>query len=333
MAQLILQGERAVPAVAAVLLGPPSSIAEPRCLAAEILGAIGGEAALSALIRALTIHDVRRLDPVLRLAEEAVRNRAAEQLGKLGNRRAIGPLIYALAREGVRGAMGALAQFGEPGGIRYVVRRLEDPCDRVAAADAVLRYGRIAVPDLAATLNERKPSAEEEAPMSRERRAEAARLLGVLGDDRVIPTLEAYLEDSAPAVRLEAALARLALSRADVPDGVLRLVAENLGHANMAVAERCMDALVSMGDRSIPHLVAVAGPRVARPRGSRQPSEDAHQVAAIQVLQRLGTEASAHALEGFIRDVSPLVRGCVWRALGRSPLDSLESWPRYARGG
>ncbi|HTX54106.1 MAG TPA: hypothetical protein VMD08_11885 [Candidatus Baltobacteraceae bacterium] len=198
MAQLILQGERAVPAVAAVLLGPPSSIAEPRCLAAEILGAIGGEAALSALIRALTIHDVRRLDPVLRLAEEAVRNRAAEQLGKLGNRRAIGPLIYALAREGVRGAMGALAQFGEPGGIRYVVRRLEDPCDRVAAADAVLRYGRIAVPDLAATLIELKPSAEDEALMSMERRAEAARLLGVLGDDRVIPTLEAYLEDSAP---------------------------------------------------------------------------------------------------------------------------------------
>jgi HEAT repeat protein len=74
---LILQGERAVPVLAEVLMGPPSSIPGARCLAAEGLGAIGGEAAISALIRALTLHDMRRLDPVLRLAEEAVRNRAA----------------------------------------------------------------------------------------------------------------------------------------------------------------------------------------------------------------------------------------------------------------
>jgi len=103
LALLILQGERAVPVLAEVLLGPPSSIPETRCLAAEGLGVIGGEAAVSALIQVLTFHDIRALDPVLRLAEEAVRNRAAEQLGKIGDRRAVEPLLYALAHEGVRG--------------------------------------------------------------------------------------------------------------------------------------------------------------------------------------------------------------------------------------
>ena len=49
---LILQGERAVPFLAEGLLGPPSPIPDARCLAAEGLGAIGGEAAMSALIRA-----------------------------------------------------------------------------------------------------------------------------------------------------------------------------------------------------------------------------------------------------------------------------------------
>ena len=90
---LVLQGERAVPFLAEVLLGLPSSIPDARCLAAEGLGAIGGEGAVSALIRVLTLHDIRNLDPILRLAEEAVRNRAAEELGKIGDRRAVEPLL------------------------------------------------------------------------------------------------------------------------------------------------------------------------------------------------------------------------------------------------
>jgi len=91
LALLILQGQQAAPLLAEVLLGPPSSIPDARCLAAEALGAIGGEAAISALIRVLSLHDLRSLDAILRLAEEAVRNRAAEDLGNLGNRRAWSP--------------------------------------------------------------------------------------------------------------------------------------------------------------------------------------------------------------------------------------------------
>ena len=312
---LILQGERAVPVLAEVLLGPPSSIPEPRCLAAEGLGAIGGGEAVSVLIRALTLHDIRRLDPVLRLAEEAVRNRAAEQLKKIGDPRAVEPLLYALAHEGVREAMGALARFKEERAILHIVRRLEDPCDRAAAADALLTFRRAAVPALFATLGERRPFPDDEAPVSIERRAEAGRLLGIVGDRSVVPPLCASLDDPAAAVQLEVGLALVVLTAGDAPDRALAVIARGLNHPSPPVMLRCMDALVASGDRSIPHLLAVGPPRRTAVVGPRRPGEDALQVSVIEALERIGSEPSARAIEDFLADRSSLVRGRAQRAL------------------
>jgi HEAT repeat protein len=312
---LILQGERAVPVLAEVLLGPPSSIPEPRCLAAEGLGAIGGGEAVSVLIRALTLHDIRRLDPVLRLADEAVRNRAAEQLRKIGDPRAVEPLLYALAHEGVREAMGALARFKEERAILHIVRRLEDPCDRAAAADALLTFRRAAVPALFATLGERRPSPDDEAPVSIERRAEAARLLGVVGDRSVAPLLCSCLSDTQAAVQLEAGLALVALMDADAPDQALAIIARGLGQPSPPIALRCMDALVAVGDRNLPHLLTVGPPRRTAAVGPRRPDDDALQVSVIETLERIGTEASARTIEDFLGDRSSLVRGRAERAL------------------
>ena len=317
LALLILHGEQAVPVLAEVLLGPPSSIPEARCLAAEGLGAVGGEAAVSALIRVLSLHDIRRLDPVLRLAEAAVRNRAAAQLGKLEDRRAVEPLLYALARDGVREAMAALAAFGEPRAIPHIVRRLEDPCDRAAASDALLLFGAAAVPALAATLTERWPAADDEAPVSVERRAEAARLLGLLGDRSAVAVLRAAVEDAAPPVRVEASLALAGLLGAEVSDDALDIVARGLVRASADLAARCSDALVAVGDCSIPALLGVTGPRAAPTPGPRRPGEDTLQVLAIEVLERIRTAGSLHALEAYLRDASPLVRGRARRALDR----------------
>lgn len=312
---LILQGERAVPVLAEVLLGPPASIPDARCLAAAGLGTIGGEAAASALIRALTLHEVRQFDPILRLAEEAVRNRAAEQLGKLGDRRAVEPLLYALAHEGVREAMGALARFREERAIPHIVRRMEDPCDRAAAADALLTFGRAAVPALAETLTERRPSATDEAPGSLERRAEAARLLGIVGDRSLVPQLCACLDDPAAAVQLEAGLALVAVAGTDAPDRALAVVAQGLDHPSPSMTLRCMDALVGAGDRSVPHLLAVGPPRRTPAVGPRRPGDDALQVSVIETLERIGSEASARAIADFLHDRSSLVRGRAQRAL------------------
>lgn len=329
---LILQGERAVPVLAEVLLGPPSSIPEPRCLAAEGLGAIGGGEAVSVLIRALTLHDIRRLDPVLRLAEEAVRNRAAEQLGKIGDPRAVEPLLYALAHEGVREAMGALARFKEERATLHIVRRLEDPCDRAAAADALLTFRRAAVPALFATLGERRPSPDDEASVSVERRAEAARLLGIIGDRTIVPLLSSCLDDSAGAVQREAGLALVALAAADAPAKALAIIARGLDHASPAVVLRCMDALVEVGDRSIPHLLSVGPPRRTAVVGPRQPGDEALQVAAIESLERIGTEASARAIEDYLHDRSSLVQQRAQRALRHLGVSSTEHPSRRAVG-
>jgi HEAT repeat protein len=312
---LVLQGERAVPFLAEVLLGPPSSIPEPRCLAAEGLGAIGGEAAVGALIRVLTLHDVRKLDPVLRLAEKAVRNRAAEQLGKIGDQRAVEPLLYALAHEGAREAMGALARFKEERAIPHLVRRLEDPCDRAAAADALLTFRRAAVLALAATMGERRPSHEDEAPMSIERRAEAARLLGIVGDRSVVPQLCSCLNDPAATVQLEASLSLVTLAAVDAPDPALTSIAHGLNHPSPPIVFRCMDAMVEAGDRSIPHLLSVGPPRRTSIVGPRRPGDDALQVSVVEALERIDSEASARAIEDFLHDRSSLVREQAQRAM------------------
>lgn len=327
---LVLQGERAIPVLCEVLLGPPSPIPDARCLAAEGLGAIGGEAAVSALIQVLTLHDIRGLDPVLRLAEEAVRNRAAEQLGKIGDSRAVEPLLYALAHEGVREAMGALGRFKEERAIPHIVRRLEDPCDRAAAAEVLLTFGRAAIPALAATLNERRPSHEDEAPVSVERRAEAARLLGIRGDRSVVPQLCSCLGDLAAPVQLEASLALVALAVAGAPDRALAVIARGLNHPSPPMALPCMDALVEAGDRSIPHLLSVGPPWRTAAVGPRRPGDDALQVSVIEALERIGTEASAQAIEDFLDDRSSLVRERAQRALLHLGVNAHGSWRAVA---
>jgi HEAT repeat protein len=319
---LVLQGERAVPVLSQVLLGSPSSIPEPRCLAAEGLGTIGGEQSVGALIRVLTLHDVRKLDPVLRLAEEAVRNRAAEQLGKIGDQRAVEPLLYALARGEVREAMRALARFKEERAIPHIVRRLEDPCDRAAAADALLKFGSAAVPALVASLTERPPSYEDEGPLSVERRAEAGRLLGIVGDRSVVPQLCSCLEDPAPAVQLEACLALAVLMAGNTPERALAVIAQGLNHPSPPIVFRCMDGLVEAGDRSIPHLLAVGPPRRTAVVGPRGPGDDALQVSVVEVLEGIGSEASARAVEDFLQDRSSLVRERAQRALVHLGIDA-----------
>jgi len=315
LALLVLQGERAVPVLAEVLLGPPSSIPEPRCLAAEGLGTIGGQAAVSALIHVLTRNDIRQLDPILRLAEEAVRNRAAEQLGKLGDRRAVEPLLYTLVHEGVREAMGAIARFKEDRAIRHIVRRLEDPCDRQAAADALVKFGKMAVSALTAALAERRPSPIDEAPVSIERRAESARLLGILGDRSLIPILSGCLEDPAGIVQLEVALSLVTLLAADAPGRALTIITQNLGRHSVPVQVRCADALVALGDRAIPHVILLGGPRLTAVARPRQPGDDALQITVIEILERIGTEGSARELKAFLHDCSSLVRERARRAL------------------
>jgi HEAT repeat protein len=70
-ALLIALGERAIEPLGRFLLAGPSLHPQPRMLAAEALGCIGGPRASRALLEALLAGDPRTLPPVLRLSEEA----------------------------------------------------------------------------------------------------------------------------------------------------------------------------------------------------------------------------------------------------------------------
>ncbi|HEX3033624.1 MAG TPA: hypothetical protein VHT73_00620 [Thermodesulfobacteriota bacterium] len=140
--EVIKCGELAVKPLISLLLSPPSIFLEPRCLAAEALGIIGGEEAVQGLIQMLDLCDLDLLDPEVRLAEEAVRNQAVRQLGILGDERAIEPLLNCLKESHLRGAAEALASFREKRAIPYIIEMLENGYARDTAREALLKFGK-----------------------------------------------------------------------------------------------------------------------------------------------------------------------------------------------
>jgi HEAT repeat protein len=80
--EILSYGEATAEPLMELLLSPPSTFPEPRVAAAECLGAIGGDKAVDALIRVLDYHDLARMGPVQRFAEETVRNAAARRLAR-----------------------------------------------------------------------------------------------------------------------------------------------------------------------------------------------------------------------------------------------------------
>ena len=257
--QLIMMGEDAVDPLIAFLLSAPMLHPQPRCLAAEALGAIGGQKAIDGLIRALTVNDVRDRDPTIRLAEEVVRNRAAEQLGRLGDCRAVEPLLEALARFHLVGAGEALAKLEEARAIPPMIERLEDPFSRERIGNALLTFGQEVQGALIETLSVKRLFRGEEARGSRERRAEAARLLGVLKSQKATDPLLELLDDGAPEVRLQAALALCDLLKTDDHriEGALAVLVRDLECGELATRDRVFDALVKMASRALPHLFQV----------------------------------------------------------------------------
>ncbi len=87
-------GWDAVDPLGEFLLGPPAPHPQPRMLAAEALGAIGGSRAARILATTLTAIDLASLPPSYRLSGDAVRNRAARELGR--DTRAVASLVECL---------------------------------------------------------------------------------------------------------------------------------------------------------------------------------------------------------------------------------------------
>jgi HEAT repeat protein len=215
--RLVILGESAVAPLARFLLGPPGLHAQPRMLAAEALGLIGGARAAEALAAALVAGDLASLDPVVRLSEEAVREVMARELGQLGAPAAVEPLVEALQRFRLVEAGLALARLREPRAVPLLVECLEDPFRRERAGAALVEFGPVGVDALIESLRERRMFDGDEVRPSLERRAESARLLGELGDPRAEPALRESLTDGARDVRVAAAVALARLGRDGKP--------------------------------------------------------------------------------------------------------------------
>jgi HEAT repeat protein len=253
-ADLLALGQRAVPALVTFLHGPTSQFSEGRILAAEALGRIGGDAAFQGLLQALDPRRFDQLSPVMRLSEEDVQNAVARQLGRIGDRRAVPVLLEALRRHQLLGAAEALVEFHEQDALPWLVAGLEDAFKRERFSQAILAMGWTAIPYLVATLERRRMYGDEELLPSLERRAEALRLLGLLYATEAVPPIRAALGDPYDEVRMEAALALVAVDESEHVLEAFPALLAGLTHADFLQRDRCADALVRIGQRCIPLL-------------------------------------------------------------------------------
>lgn len=312
---LIMQGEAAVEPLIEFLLGPPSLHAEPRCLAAEALGIIGGDRAVEGLIQALTIHDVSNADPIIQLAEETVRNWIVGQLDQLGDRRAIPALLDALRRYHLANAATALAKFGVAEAIPEIVSLLEDDFIRDRLAEALQIFGRTAVPQLVETISVRRYFDLEEHPASIRRRACAARLLGGFRDPGVNTQLSNLLTDDADPARFEAALALLTQQEIEWSEQAPILIPVLLGALdteNLDATLRCRDALCTAGPVVQPYLrEALATGWVEQPNGMKATLSGEARLLLIDYLVTPGDLQAAAILTTLLKDPDLQIR---WRA-------------------
>ena len=229
--RLIELGKKAVPALADLLHEKPGNL-RPRSLAAEALRIIGGQEAFEALVKGLHIFQQVE-DPVVALDEEAVKNRIAAEL-KYFRERAIGPLLEALGRQRLVGAAESLAELNEQRAIPSLIELLEDSFKRSRISDAILRFGAAALPKLIATTKFRKLNGGLETPQSIERRAAAARLIGVIGGKIAFSRLAELLYDEQRLVRCEAALHLLRVTSGYIHEKAQAVIRASLADPELA---------------------------------------------------------------------------------------------------
>jgi HEAT repeat protein len=318
--EILCHGEEAVEPLAAFLLSPPSVLPQPRVAAAECLGTLGGEKAIDALIRVLDYHDLDALGPVQRLAEETVRNAAARQLGRFPLPHVVAALLAALRRRHLVEAGAALAQLGQVQAIPLLLECLEDDVKKEKATEALRQFGPAALPFLRDALRQPRFVDGVEPPLSQERRARAATLLGELGDRDAIPALRERLRDESLAVRIECALALATLEGVASKEEATSVLLVGLGEGDFLLQTCCEEALEAIGDTAVPVLL-----RAAQGLPLRLPTEGEERITlrarltAIRLLGKRRDQHTAPALCALLQDPVAQIRGEALLALRQFP--------------
>jgi hypothetical protein len=135
-AELIAMGYRAVPALRDFLLnGRPSTVFQPRMVAVEVLGKIGGKEVLLEYLKAPS----HTSDPATRFAEEAVRSTAARELARWPGEDVAVTLIDVMREKPLPGACDAAGQLRLNSAAPYLVDALADDVNRPRAINALRR--------------------------------------------------------------------------------------------------------------------------------------------------------------------------------------------------
>lgn len=333
--ELVALGEAAIPAVEATLRGRSQALHHPRSLAADVLGAIGGEKATAALIRALEDSTGRTLDPAFREAEAVVVRHIATHLRQRPTPFAIDAVLDAMRVRPNAACAELLGEHGNPQAIPPLLSALREDAVREAAMNALRRFGRVSVLRLRAALAMPHYVGGIEPPTSIDARAAVAALLGELGERT--PLILA-LDDRTRSVRLAAATA-LASSPGGPPRRALEVLIDGLDDPNWAHARSIMDVLAPLSSEIVPLLqecldgpvgdeaserrhrrVAVlagrlglgfAGPLLAALCAA---NDQELRLAAVQALGNLST-ASESELAGFLADPALIVAAEAFQAL------------------
>ncbi len=311
---VVSAGDAAIPALVTMLRGASESVPQPRRLAAEALGSIGTAAAREALVAALVDSGTRRLDPVLRLAEDVVLDAIAARLAILNEHRAVEPLIALLRERPHAGCARALGRLAGREAIPVLVACLSEDFARSPAADALRRLGVDAGDALARALIRVTAADEVEGSSSIQGRCTAADLLGEIGN-LTVPLVWALFDRERP-VRLHAALA-LAGRGKDEAEAIAPILLELLEEADWTDVDRIHKALLELGPELIPLLI----------RDIRHSEGVPRQMRAIELLAATG---SASQVASFVDHPQPSVRAAAIRALDRFPEAKLAHLQQHA---
>jgi HEAT repeat protein len=317
-------GDEAVPVLEDLVRGPSDAVHQPRCLAADALAAIGSQAAVGALTRALLDSAGRDPSPQLLEAESILVNHIAEHLSRFPRPEVTEALLLVLRHRRYPYCAAALGLTGDPRAIPLLLECLYEDAARPAAAAALRTFGRAALEPLSEVLLE--PSAAMPEPPSRlDGRIAAAGVLRDLAcaDSRDAPlaaaALEKALNDRQRAVRVAVALGLVQCgARAD--EDIARILVTALEEENWARAEEIITVLVRIGPAAEHLLLPVIR---LRPRDE---ADRRRRVRAVEALGRLGSAKAADLLKSFHASRDTTLRFATVKALasiGSSDASSL----------
>jgi hypothetical protein len=176
--ELVACGPKAIEPLRDFLLsGRITSVPQPRMWAVEALAALKARNVIVEYLRAPS----RVSDPVLRLAEDGVKNTAARRLRMWPDDETFAVLLELGRERLLPGIIESLSEFARPEGIPCLDRALEDDFCRVAAEEGFRRIGPQARSALLYSALTPLPNANEERPSSRRRRRSALALLTEIG--------------------------------------------------------------------------------------------------------------------------------------------------------